>query len=110
MHVERYATVARWEKDLEATQLSPLLSGRAWEVYSRLSQEDAMSYNCLKLALLKRYDFTKFGYRKRFREVKPEGQESPGQFMVRLKNYFPKWVELSKVKKSFDGAVELMVR
>ena len=37
------------------------------------------------------------------------GQESPGQFMVRLKNYF-KWVELSKVEKTFDGVVELMVR
>ena len=30
--------------------------------------------------------------------------------MVRLKNYFTKWVELSEVEKSFDGAVELMVR
>ena len=37
------------------------------------------------------------------------GQESPGQFMVRLKNYF-KWVELSKAEKTFDGVVELMVR
>ena len=30
--------------------------------------------------------------------------------MVRLKNYFTDWVELSKVEKSFDGAVELIVR
>ena len=102
--------VARLEKYSWATQLSPLLPDRALEVYSRLSQEDAMSYGRLKLALLKRYDFTKFGYRNRFRETKPEGQESPGQFMVRLKNYFIKWVELSKVKKTFDGAVKLMVR
>ena len=58
-------------------QLSPLLSGRALEVYSRSSQEDAMSYDRLKLALLKRYDFMEWGYRKRFREAKPEGQESP---------------------------------
>ena len=59
---------------------------------------------------MKRYDFTDFGYRKRFREAKPEGQESPGQFMVRLQIYFTKWIELSKVEKSFDGAVELTVR
>ena len=69
-----------------------------------------MSYDRLKMALLKRYDHTEFGYRKRFREAKPEGQESPGQFMVRLKNYFTKWVELSKMGKLFDGLVELMVR
>ena len=69
-----------------------------------------MDYECLKLALLKRYDFTEFRYRRRFRDVKPEGQESPGQFIVRLKNYLTKWVKLAKVEESFDGVVELMVR
>ena len=49
-----------------------------------------MSCDRLKLALLKRYDSTEFGYRKRFRKAKPESQESPGQFMVRLNNYFTK--------------------
>ena len=29
LRFERYATFARWEKDSWATQLSPLLSGRA---------------------------------------------------------------------------------
>ena len=64
----------------------------------------------MKLALLKRYDFTEFGYRRRFRDAKPEGQESPDQFIVRLKNYLTKWVKLAKVEESFDGVVELMVR
>ena len=93
-----------------ATQLSSLSSGRALEVYSRLSQDKEMDYECLKLALLKRYDFTEFGYRRRFRDAKPEGQESPGQFIVRLKNYLTKWVKLAKVEESFDGVVELMVQ
>ena len=60
--------------------------------------------------LLKRYDFTEFGYRRRFRDAKAEGQESPGQFIVRLKNYLTKWLKLAKVEESFDGVVELMVR
>ena len=34
LRFERYATVARWEKDSWATLLSPLLSSRALEVYS----------------------------------------------------------------------------
>ena len=69
-----------------------------------------MNYERLKLALLKRYDFTEFGYRRRFRDAKPEGKESPGLFIVRLKNYVTKWVKLAKVEKSFDGVVELMIR
>ena len=73
MRFERYATVAGWKKEAWATQLSPLLSGRALEVYSRWSQEEVMDYERLKLALLKRYDFTEFGYLRRFRDAKPEG-------------------------------------
>ena len=110
LRFERYATVADWEKEAWATQLSPLLSGRALEVYSRLSQDEAMDYERLKLALLKRYDFTEFGYHRRFRDANPEGQESPGQFILLLKNYLTKCVKLAKVEESFDGVVELMVR
>ena len=54
LQFERYATVAGWEKEAWATQLSPLLTGRALEVYSRLSQDEAMDYERLKLASLKR--------------------------------------------------------
>ena len=104
LRFERYATVALWEKNSWATQLNSLLPGSALKVYSALSQEDTMSYNRLKLALMNRYDFTEFAYRMRFREAKLKGQESPGQFMVRLKNYFTKWVEVSKVENLFDGA------
>ena len=70
-----------------------------------------MDYERLKLALLKRYDFTEYGYGRRFRDANPEEQESPGQFIVRLKNYLTKWVKLAKVEESFDRVVvELMVR
>ena len=110
LRFERYATVAGWEKEAWAAQLSPLLSSRELKVYSRLSQDEAIDYERLKLALLKRYDFTEFGYRRRFRDAKPEGQESSGQFIVRLKNYLTKWVKLAKVEESFGGVVELMVR
>ena len=58
LRFERCATIAEWERDNWATQLSPLLSGRALEVYSGLSNEDARNYDKLKVALLKRYDFT----------------------------------------------------
>ena len=38
---ERFATPAKWEKAGWASKLSALLSGRALEVYSRLSEEAA---------------------------------------------------------------------
>ena len=110
LRFERYATVANWPQTNWATQLSALLSGKALGVYSRLSQEDALDFERLKAALLQRYDYTEQGYRQRFGEAKPEGTESPDQFIVRLRNYFTQWVKLSDVESSFEGVVELMVK
>ena len=98
---ERYATVAGWERSDWDTRLSTLLSGRASNVYSGLSDEQARNYDKLQKALLQRYDFTEQGYRERFRGAKPEGQESPSQFIVRISNYFSKWVELAGGNKTF---------
>ena len=41
----------------------------------------------MTMTLLTRYDYTEDGYRKRFREVKPETGEMADQFVIRLKNY-----------------------
>ena len=37
-------------------------------------------------------------------------KESPGQLIVRIRNYFNKSVELSEVGKTFEGVIEFMVR
>ena len=49
---------------------------------TRISDTDANDYDKLKKALLTRYNYTEDGYRKRFREVKPETEETPGQFVL----------------------------
>ena len=63
-----------------------------------------------KVALLERYDFTERGYRQKFREARPEGHESPSQFIFWLKNYSNKWIELAEVEQTFTGVVDLIVR
>ena len=88
LRFERYATVAGWERSDWATRLSLLLLGQALDVYYELSDEQARDYDKLRKALLQRYDFTEQGYRERLRGAKPEGQEFPSQFMVKISNYF----------------------
>ena len=75
-----------------------IVVGPCFRSLFEVAQEEAMNYESLKLALLKWYNFTEFEYRRRFRDAKSEGQESPGQFIVRLKNYPAQWVKLAKVK------------
>ena len=66
LRFERYASVAKWNRSTWATQLSRLLAGKAVEVYSRLSPEEAMDYKRLKVALLERCDFTEREYHEKF--------------------------------------------
>ena len=109
LRLERYAENASWEKDTWAIKLSALLTGRAMDVYSRMSDADASNYDKLKKALLTRYNHTEDGCRKRFREATPETEETPDQFVIRLKNYLAKWLELSGSSPDFiDTLVDLM--
>ena len=109
LRFERYAENASWEKDTWAIKLSALLTGRAMDVYTRMSDADASDYDKLKKALLTRYNYTEDGYRKRFREATPE--ETPDQFVIRLKNYLAKWLELSgSSPQNFDALVDLIVK
>ena len=101
---ERFAATAKWEKT------GWVLSGRALEVYSRLSEEAAQDYDRVKLALMKRYDLTEDGYRRKFRASKPDVDESPEQFIVILDRYLLRWLQLSKTDRSFEGLKDLIVK
>ena len=109
LRFERYATIAGWQRNRWAVRLSPLLTGKALDAYSVLFSKDARNYK-LRKAFLQTNDSTKQGYRERFRNAKPEGPESPGQLIVRIRNYFNEWMENFEVGKMFEGVEELMVR
>ena len=107
---ERFADTAKWHRTGWASKLSALLSGRALEVYSRLSEEAARDYCKVRMALMKRYDLTEDGYRRKFRASKPEVDESPDQFIVRLDRFLLRWLKLSDTERTFDGLKDLMVK
>ena len=76
-----------------------------------MSDADASDYDKLKKALLTRYNYTEDGYRKRFREATPETEETTDQFVIRLKNYLAKWLELSgSSPQNVDALVDLIVK
>ena len=66
------------------TSLSALLTGKALEVYSRLSVEQASDYEEIKTSLLHRFQLTEEGFRLKFRNTKPEQSERYLQFVDRL--------------------------
>lgn len=92
---ERYATVQKWDRNTWATSLSALLCGKALDVYALMSSETAQNYDELKSALLRRYDLTEDGFKRKFRSSRPEPGETFSQFTVRLGSYLTRWIEMS---------------
>ena len=107
---EKYATANKWDKNVWAAYFSALLKGRALDVYDRLSTEDAADYDKLKDALLKNFDMTERGFRKKIRYSRPERSETFIQFSSRLCCYLNKWLTMAKVEKSFEAVCDFMAR
>ena len=107
---EKYATANKWDKNVWAEYLSALLKGRVLDVYDRLSTKDAADYDKLKDALLKNFDMTERGFRKKFRYSRPERSETFIQFSSRLCSYLNKWLTMAKVEKSFEAVCDFMAR
>ena len=106
---ERHARLNAWPENQWASHLSALLTGKALETYSRLSEEQAERYEELKTALLERYGLTSEGYRQKLRRISPEPDESPSQFLSRIESYLSRWIELSRTDASYEGLFDLIV-
>ncbi|GFO36823.1 hypothetical protein PoB_006332800 [Plakobranchus ocellatus] len=65
------------------------------------SLAQALDYDEVKKTSMKRYDITEDRHRYRFRIGKPE--EVAEMFIVRIKTYQNRWVELSDTKQTYEG-------
>ncbi|KAK3891827.1 hypothetical protein Pcinc_004297 [Petrolisthes cinctipes] len=65
LRFERYVTTQGLEKSRWAVTLGALLTGKALETYCRLDEDDGIDNKKVKAALLKRFQLTAEGYRKK---------------------------------------------
>ncbi len=70
--------------------------GKAQKAYAALNPEDAVSYEKLKEAILKRYNITEESYRQRLRAVKRKPGESGCELVARLDDLATKWLKSCK--------------
>lgn len=97
---EKYATIRRWHRRGWAVYMAALL-----KVYWLMPPDQYDDCDALKDALLKRYQLTAEGFRKRFNNCIQEVGESNQQFITKLDT----WIELSKLTQDFDGLKSLLV-
>ena len=93
-----------------STNISAHLTGHALEVYSRMASADALGYDMLKEALLKRHQMTEEGLCSNFLECKVEDGEIRPESIVTLILYYTSWVDLTKVTRCYAGLFEMMLK
>ena len=108
---ETHATALKWDKTHWVTYLSALLEGTALTLFHSLSdtEDGTVTYEQLKSALLKKFQCTPEGFRKRFRESKPTAGEPFETYAVELRRLADRWISLSKVEKTYEGLLSLIL-
>ena len=108
---ETHATALKWDRAQWVTYLSALLEGTALTLFHSLSdtEDGTVTYEKLKSALLKKFQCTPEGFRKRFRESKPIAGEPFETYAVELRRLADRWISLSKVEKTYEGLLGLML-
>ncbi|CAH1242361.1 ZSCAN9 [Branchiostoma lanceolatum] len=110
LRFERFARANEWKEHLWAPTLSALLTGKALDVFSRMSEADAKDYNKVKEAVLKRYELTEDGFRKKFRTELPQEGEAPDQYITRLGSYLDRWLDLAGTPKTYEGMCNKIIQ
>ena len=72
--------------------------------------EQALDYDMLQAALLKRYESTEEGFKRRCKKCRPDSGETFQQFTSRLKSYFTRWVDMARIEKTYEGLSDLIFR
>ena len=108
---ETHATALKWDRTHWVTYLSALLEGTALTLFHSLSDTEngTVIYEQLKSALLKKFQCTPEGFRKRFRESKPTAGEPFETYAVELRRLADRWISLSKVEKTYEGLLGLIL-
>jgi hypothetical protein len=108
---ESHANALKWDKSQWVIYLSALLEGNALSLYHSLAAttDELVDYDLLKRTLLAKFQCTADGFRKRFREVRPDANESMRTFGIELTRLLDRWIALSGSERSFKGIMELVL-
>ena len=94
---ERIATQQKWSKEVWATQVAGLLTGKAMAAYAILTPGDAVAYDKVKEAILRRYEINKETYCQRFRQDRKKGEESYQEYADHLGDHFVRWTDSQSI-------------
>ena len=88
---ERVASSLKWPRDMWSLLLQCVLVGKAREVYSSLSLENCLDYECVKSTVLRAYELVPEAYRHKFRRFRKFDSQTYVEFAWEKEALFDRW-------------------
>lgn len=108
-HFEKIAANLNWPYAYWPTLLQTVLVGRAAEVYSALSLEDAADYKTIKNAILNAYELVPETYRQKFRKYSKFERQTYVEFAREKEDLFDRWVRAKNVNNDYNSLRQLIL-
>lgn len=109
MHFEKIAENIKWPKAHWPILLQSVLTGKARDVFTQLTVEQAQDYDCLKAAILRAYEMVPEAYRQRFRSTFKKNSQTHVDFSRQKEMFFDRWCDSIRVDKDFVSLRQLML-
>lgn len=109
LHFEKVAGNLKWPKEYWVMLLQSVLVGKAREIYTQLSVEQAASYDTVKDLSHKGYELVPEAYRQKFRNCEKLSNQTYVEFARSKEQLFDRWCHSQKVDKSHDKLRQLIL-
>ena len=109
LHFEKVAGSLKWPKEYWVMLLQSVLVGKAREIYTQLSVEQAASYDTVKELIHKGYELVPEAYRQKFRNCEKLSNQTYVECARSKEQLFDRWCHSQKVDKSHDKLRQLIL-
>ena len=109
LHFEKIINNLKWPKEFWTMLLQSVLLGKAREIYTQLSVEQASDYDCVKELILKGYELVPEAYRQKFRNCRKDTAQTFIEFARVKEQLFDRWCTSNKIDRDFSELRQLIL-
>ena len=109
LHFEKVAKNLNWPKENWTMLLQSVLSGKAREIFTQLSVDQASNYDTVKTLILKGYELVPEAYRQKFRNWEKRNDQTYVEFARTKEQLFDRWCNSKKIEENFDKLRQLVL-
>lgn len=109
LHFEKVAQNLEWPKKHWPMLLQSVLVGKAQEIYTQLSVEQALDYDSVKQLILKGYELVPEAYRQKFRNQEKGSRETYVEFARTKEQLFDRWCSSQEIDNNYDRLRQLIL-